>query len=73
MSRTVVQIFVSTRPSVAHAWWSPQHLPSEVNSELGEIGADISFDGRSLFFASARPGGEGGHDIYVATRTPGGM
>ena len=39
-----------------------------VNSPYNEWGPNFSPDGRSLLFTSTRPGGQGAHDIWVATR-----
>jgi hypothetical protein len=30
----------------------------------------LSFDGRTLVFASNRPGGVGGNDLWISTRVP---
>ena len=39
-----------------------------VNSPYLDVSAGISSDGLALYFASDRPGGYGGMDLYVATR-----
>ena len=41
---------------------------STINSAYTDILPSISADGLSLYFTSDRPGGEGGWDIWVATR-----
>ncbi len=45
-----------------------ERLPDYVNSPTWDSQAAISCDGRQLFFASTRPGGVGGSDIYVCNR-----
>jgi Tol biopolymer transport system component len=46
----------------------PVNLGPTVNSEFFESGATLSADGRMLLFASTRPGGQGGLDIWTCTR-----
>jgi hypothetical protein len=62
-------IWVATRNSVNDAWNTPANLGVVVNTEFGEIHPYISADGLTLFFASTRPGGCGGNDLYMSTRT----
>tara|TARA_Y100000589_G_scaffold110243_1_gene104776 strand:- start:32481 stop:34019 length:1539 start_codon:yes stop_codon:yes gene_type:complete len=47
-------------------------LPKEINSKYTEIAAAISPDGNAIYFASHRPGGYGGVDIYVSRKLPNG-
>ncbi len=47
-------------------------LPAYVNSSTWDSQAAISCDGRQLFFASTRPGGIGGSDLYRSDRLPDG-
>ena len=49
-------------------WSQPYNIGDEVNSEFWESQPAIAPDVRSLFFASRRPGGFGGSDIYVSYR-----
>jgi tetratricopeptide (TPR) repeat protein len=50
--------------------WSPMKpLGGKVNSRYRESSVCVSSDGKKLYFASDRPGGEGGFDIYSAERT----
>lgn len=49
-------------------WSSPMRLPEPLNSGNDDTTPFVSEDGRSLYFASNRPGGYGAEDIYVARR-----
>jgi len=49
--------------------WEPMNpLSSKINTRYHESSVCISSDGYYLYFASNRPGGEGGFDIYCANR-----
>ncbi|MDQ3205633.1 MAG: TolB-like protein [Pseudomonadota bacterium] len=52
-------------------WQDPRRLP--LNSTYNEEDPMFSADGRWLYFASDRPGGAGGHDLYRAAVAPGGV
>ncbi len=56
----------------AGAWRDIRNLGRVINSEHWESQPSISADGTRLFFASDRPGGYGGTDIWVSQRTLGG-
>ncbi|OAV46204.1 hypothetical protein A3850_018275 [Lewinella sp. 4G2] len=49
-----------------------QPLPDYINSPSWESQPAISCDGQQLFFASIRPGGMGGSDIYRCQKNPDG-
>ena len=49
-----------------------ERLPAYLNSSTWDSQAAISCDGRQLFFASTRPGGIGGSDLYRCYRLPDG-
>jgi hypothetical protein len=67
-------LFVSTRANVHDRWSTPERLGSSVNSqEWDEIAANLSHDGRSMLIVRTLPGGVGGTDIWVSTRTPSGQ
>ena len=50
-----------------------EKLEEPVNSKKFESSACMSADGNTLFFASDRPGGQGGLDIWMARRLPNGL
>ena len=52
------------------AWSAPMRLPAPVNSDAAEWFPRLDADGR-LYFGSARPGGHGQTDIYVARQQRG--
>jgi len=62
-------ICVVTRKSTSDPWPNPHNLGASVNSSALEMGPSVSADGLELYFGSNRPGGSGGWDIYIATRT----
>lgn len=52
-----------------YGWSDPRPLPGKINrSDSWESQPSLSSDGKVLFFASDRPGGYGGSDIWFATR-----
>ena len=64
-----VDMWVSTRNSVFDPWSTPVNLGPTVNSPQDDRQAYITSDRRTLFFASDRPGGVGGFDLYMTTRS----
>lgn len=58
----------SSRAQRYSDWSAPINLGPTVNSAFVDRGPAISKDGLSLYFASTRPGGFGGEDIYVSQR-----
>jgi outer membrane protein OmpA-like peptidoglycan-associated protein len=49
-------------------WSEPLPLPGVVNSTYREASVSITADGNLIYFASDRPGGYGGSDIYSCTK-----
>jgi len=47
-------------------WSTPENLGRTINTEFWESAPSLSPDKRDLYFASNRPGGYGGNDIYVS-------
>jgi len=62
-------IWVSTRASTSDLWSTPVNLGPPINTAGLEARSALSFDGRSLYFFSDRPGGSGATDLWVSTRT----
>ncbi len=55
---------------VGDSWTEPRPL-AELNSIDNELAPAISADGQRLYFASDRPGGQGGLDVWVSIRQDG--
>ena len=62
-------LWVSTRSSTLDPWSTPQNLGTGVNTTAFDGAPALSWDGTALYFFSARPGGFGGNDLYVTTRS----
>ena len=63
-----VDIWVTTRESTDLDWGEPVKLGPTVNSSVWDSELSISADELELYFASDRPGGFGGMDLWVTTR-----
>jgi len=61
-------LWVSTRATIEDDWGAPGNLGSIVNTATEDWGPSISGDGLELYFTSDRPGGSGGHDLWVSKR-----
>src|SRR6266550_1801708 len=68
----LTDLWVSTRSNSHEPWSPPVNAGASLNSPFADVTPSISADGRTLIFASNRPGGFGGNDLYMATRTPSG-
>jgi len=62
-------LFLARRSTTREPFGPPLNL-AEINTVDNEEWPSISFDGRVLFFASTRPGGRGGHDIWQSAIIP---
>lgn len=49
-------------------WTTPERLGPNINTKFWEGSCSLSSDGQLLYFASDRPGGLGGRDIYVSRK-----
>jgi hypothetical protein len=65
-------IWTSTRRSVHDPWSPPVDIGAPVNTPSTDQQPSLSSDGRTLVFASNRPGGFGGSDLWISARTPSG-
>jgi Tol biopolymer transport system component len=63
-----LDLYVSQRESTVDSWGPPVNLGTTINSTSNDLCPALSTDGHLLFFASNRPGGCGGIDIYVSRR-----
>jgi hypothetical protein len=61
-------LYQATRASVDDDWGNVTNLGTGVNTSSFEANPYVSEDGTTLYFTSDRAGGEGGFDIWVATR-----
>ncbi len=53
---------------IRNQWQRPHHLKTAINSHAWDSQVCISPDGHYLLFASKRPGGKGGSDIWMSVR-----
>ena len=63
----VLSIYLTATP-VYSDWSQPINLGPSVNSAAEDFAPHVSKNGLSLYFASTRPGGLGGEDLWVAKR-----
>ncbi len=62
-------IYRATRVKVGDAWGALGLMTgTNINTAYEEDNATSTADGLTMYFHSARPGGLGSHDIYIATR-----
>lgn len=47
-------------------WSKPENLGAPINTSHWESQPSLSFDGKTLYFTSKRPGGRGGSDIWLS-------
>jgi hypothetical protein len=60
-------LFRTTRTKVGAAWSKPEPLVglNDLDAPRGDMSPSLSADGKKLYFASDRPGGKGGLDLWV--------
>lgn len=52
----------------AEGWSTPENLGLTINTAHWETQPSISFDGKTLYFVSNRPGGFGGSDVWMSRK-----
>jgi hypothetical protein len=62
-------LWVSTRRSVHDPWSAPVNPGGPLNTAFIDRHPSLSADARTMIFASDRPGGFGGEDVWMVTRT----
>jgi len=63
-------IWMTTRPTPEGDWGPSVNIGPTVNTPYLDRAPDISSDGRTLYFASDRPGGSGNLDLWQASVEP---
>ena len=64
----LLDLYVTHRESLIDPWGPPVNLGPTINTGSNDYCPALSTDAHLLFFASNRPGGCGGADIYVSRR-----
>lgn len=65
-------LWTSTRRSVHEPWSAPENVGAPLNTAVNDQQPSLSSDARTLLFTSDRPGGLGGNDLWISTRTTSG-
>jgi hypothetical protein len=68
LGRKAWDMYVAQRDSVNEPFQEAVNLGAVLNSPYGDHSAAFSEDGHWMYFASTRPGGCGGYDLYVSYR-----
>lgn len=69
----MILLVVSNGARADFLFGAPRNLGPVVNSTASDGSPEVSADGLSLYFDSGRSGGPGDWDMWVTTRTPGGV
>jgi len=62
-------LWFATRANTLDAWSTPVNLGDKINTAFLEMQPYLSSDNQTLLFTSSKPGGFGGLDLYMTTRT----
>jgi len=63
-------VYMARRATTDDRWGTPVNLGPVINMSSPDYGPNISPDGRTFYFASDRPGGEGSGDLWQASVVP---
>jgi hypothetical protein len=61
-------LYLATRATTTDEFGDAVNLGPEINTAYDDYSPSLSTDGLNLFFSSDRPGGFGGHDLWVTSR-----
>ncbi len=64
--KTQGDFYVSEYNEATQTWSDPKKLNDNINTKYQETALCVSADGQTMYFASSRPGGSGGLDIYMS-------
>jgi Tol biopolymer transport system component len=64
----LTDLWIATRTDPSVPFDAPAPI-TELNSDADELSPALSADGLTIYFRSGRPGGAGGDDLWMATRT----
>lgn len=67
-----IDVWVSHRDGPDEPWGAPENVRATVNSPANDFCPTLARDGHGFYFASNRPGGCGGDDIYSTRLRPDG-
>ncbi|MGB3545649.1 MAG: OmpA family protein [Saprospiraceae bacterium] len=65
-------LYLVKRDAATGRWTKPQNMGAGVNTRYRDTQPCLSADGQLLFFASDRPGGQGGMDLWATANLPDG-
>lgn len=66
--KTQGDLYESKYDDASQTWGEPKKLNDNINTKYQETSLTLSSDGNTMYFASNRPGGQGGMDIYKSTK-----
>lgn len=61
-------LYASNFDAATNVWSKPQGLGENINTKYYEPSISMTSDGKTIYFSSDRPGGQGGLDIYKSQK-----